>query len=485
MTISLKVDFFVRTTGTKCLEAALSVKHRSFWLQDILGPANDCELLRGDLKTDIAILGGGYVGLWTAIQIKKSSPGTDVTILEQDICGGGASGRNGGFALSWWPKLSSLVKLCGRSDALSMGSDSEQAIQEIKAFADEHGIDVHFRPAPWLWTATSAAQMNAWEGVVKLCESLGVEAFRRLSPAEIAERSGSPVHRAGVVEQSAATLHPAALVRGLRSVALRLGVQIFEHTRARSFTRARPVRIQCEQGCLAADKLIIATNAWAASIKELNRSIVAITSDMVVTAPVPDLLREIGWGGGECITDSQTMVDYYHVTREGRVAFGKGGWGIAFGGSIGANFDRNQKRAAKVVSDFHRYYPTLRHVPITHDWSGPIDRTPNSLPLLGRFKQAQHIIYGVGWSGNGVGPSVIGGKILASLALGRKDRWGEYPLIQRSVGKFPPEPIRYIGAHVVRSAVAAKERAEIEDKKPNFMAVALAKLAPAGLEDKE
>jgi glycine/D-amino acid oxidase-like deaminating enzyme len=211
---------------------------------------------------------------------------------------------------------------------------------------------------------------------------------------------------------------------------------------------------------------------------------VAITSDMVMTAPVPDRIRGLGWAGGECITDSQMMVDYYHVTRDGRLAFGKGGWGIAFGGAIGADFDRSPRRARMVAAELRRYYPSLGDVPITHDWCGPIDRTPNSLPLFGRLGGNRHIVYGVGWSGNGVGPSVVGGKILASLALDRDDDWSRYPLIERSGGRFPPEPIRYVGAHIVRAAVARKERAEMRDEKPSWIDARLARLAPEGLEDK-
>ena len=406
-------------------------------------------------------------------------------MLEQDICGGGASGRNGGFVLSWWPKLSSLVRLCGEADAVRVARGSEAAIDEIGTFCAERGIDAHFRKAGWLWTATSAAQLGAWEGVVALCEKLGVGTFRRLAPEEIARRSGSAFHRAGVIELSAATVQPAALARGLRKAALAAGVRIFEHTRVRSFDRRDPARIATEQGSVTARRVVVATNAWAAGIPELSRAIVAITSDMIVTAPAPERIRALGWSGGECITDSQTMVDYYHVTRGGRVAFGKGGWGIALGGRIGADFDRDARRARTVEADFRRYYPGLADVPVTHDWSGPIDRTPNSLPLLGRLGGREHILYGVGWSGNGVGPSVVGGKILASLALGRDDEWSRHPLVGRSVGSFPPEPIRYVGAHVVRAAVAAKERAEMRGEKPGRVAARLARLAPAGLEDKK
>ena len=467
------------------MTTAHNTKHRSFWLEQVLPNETTLPALEEEAKADICIIGGGYVGLWTAIQIKQKDPSCDVTILEQDICGGGASGRNGGFALTWWPKISSLVKLCGHTEGQAVAKDSENAIEEIRTFCAEHQIDAQWRKSPWLWTATSNAQMGAWESVVGLCENLNVDVFERLSAKDVARRSGSPVHRAGVLDKTAATVQPATLVRGLRKVALELGVRIFENTKVLSFSRTRPVKITTPRGSALCEKLIVASNAWAAGIKELSRSIVAITSDMIVTAPAKEALEKIGWTGHECITDSQTMVDYYHVTSDYRVAFGKGGWGIAYGGNLTPDFDHNKKRAQTVEADFRRYYPTLKNVPVTHDWSGPIDRTPNSLPLLGKFSGQEQIIYGVGWSGNGVGPSVIGGKILASLALNSNDKWSNYPLVGRSAGKFPPEPIRYIGAHVVRAAVASKERAEIEDKAPSFLFVKLSELAPKGLEDKE
>ena len=460
-------------------------KHRSFWFEEAASGIVPCPELVGSQKADVAIVGGGYVGLWTALNIKKNDPSCDVVLIEQDICGSGASGKNGGFVLSWWPKISSLTKLCGLENGLAVARDSENAISEIRDFCEENKIDAHFRRSPWLWTATSSVQMNSWDSVLNVCDQLQVQPFQRLPSNEISKRSGSAVHRAGVIEASAATIQPAALAFGLRRVALEKGVRIFENTHMKSFSRTSPVQIRTTNGTLEAKKMVLATNAWAAAIRELARSIVAITSDMIVTAPAKEELEKIGWTGGECITDSQTMVDYYHVTRDHRIAFGKGGWGIAYGGNLGLDFDRNLQRAKTVEADFRRYYPTLKEIPVTHDWCGPIDRTPNSLPLLGRFPHQSNIIYGVGWSGNGVGPSVIGGKVLASLALDRQDRWANYPLVGKSVGLFPPEPIRYIGAHVVRSAVASKERAEIVDLKPSKVSVWLSSLAPAGLEDKK
>ncbi len=460
-------------------------KHRSLWLEQVAGDAPDAPPLTGRQTADVAIVGGGFVGLWTAIRLKEADPACDVVVVEQDICGGGASGRNGGFILSWWPKLSSLSAIIGPAEAVRVAQSSEHAITEIRDFCDSHAIDADFRRGGWLWTATSRAQMGAWNGLLDLCASRGVEPFQVRPPEEVARRSGSAVHRAGIFEASAAVIQPATLARGLRRVALTLGVRIYEHTRVRRFTRDQPVVIDSDQGSLTSPRLVIATNAWAAGIRELARSIVVISSDIVATAPVPAELARIGWDPDLSITDSQTMVDYYRISRDGRVVFGKGGWTIAYGGSIGPAFDRSAPRAAEVTADFRRYYPELGQVPITHDWSGPIDRTPNSLPLLGYLGGHRHIVYGVGWSGNGVGPSVIGGRILAAMVQGRRDEWGEHPLIGRSVGKFPPEPIRFFGAHLVREAVARKERKEIVDAEPSWLAAKFARLAPAGLEDKE
>jgi glycine/D-amino acid oxidase-like deaminating enzyme len=460
------------------------VKHRSLWLEQVAGDAPDAPPLAGRQSADVAIIGGGLVGLWTAIRLKEAEPACDVVLLEQDICGGGASGRNGGFVLSWWPKLSSLSALLGPEEAIRVARSSEEAITEIQQFCAAHVIDADFRRGGWLWTATSQAQVGAWDGLLDLCARHGVEPFRELPPDEVGHRAGSPIHRAGVFEASAAIVQPAALTRGLRRVALNRGVRIHEHSRVRRFSRSEPVVIETDQGTLTVPRLVIASNAWAAGIRELSRSLVVISSDMVATAPARDDLGRIGWHPDLAITDSQTMVDYYRISADGRVVFGKGGWTIAYGGRIGPAFDRSARRAAEVTADFRRYYPQLGHVPITHDWSGPIDRTPNSLPLLGYLGGRRHIVYGVGWSGNGVGPSVIGGRILAAMALGRRDEWGAHPLIGKSVGRFPPEPIRFIGAHLVREAVARKERKELVGARPSWLATKLAGLAPKGLEDK-
>ena len=464
-----------------CHHPAMAEPHRSLWLEQAYTGSTDRPALVGAERADVAIVGGGYLGLWTAILLKERDPAVDVVLIERDVCGGGASGRNGGFVLSWWPKLATLVKLVGEREAIDLARASEDAIGEIADACDRYGIDAQFRQGGWLWTAATDAQRGSWGPVVELCDRLGVQPFERLSPDEVARRAGSPVHLEGVLEPSGATVHPGYLARGLARVAQQLGVRIYERTPMLELDRRRPAVLRTPDGVVTADTVVLAVNAHAAGIRELHRRIVAITSDMVSTPPIPDRLEEIGWTGGECISDSQLQIHYYRTTADGRIAFGKGGWGIALGGRIGSGFDRDARRAADVTLGFRRLYPNLADVPIDHDWSGPIDRSPTGIPLFGNLGGRPHILYGAGFSGNGVGPARLGGRILAGLALGDRDGVATCGLVNGHPGSLPPDPIRYVGAHVVRTGVAAKEAREAVGRPPGRVAQMLAGLAPGGM----
>ncbi|WP_321945286.1 FAD-dependent oxidoreductase [Paraburkholderia sp. J10-1] len=440
--------------------------------------------MTGSTVADVAVIGGGFVGLWTALEIKRVLPGSNVVVLERDVCGGGASGRNGGFVMSWWPKIASLLSFCNVEDAVFLAQSSERAIDEIRAFCETHAIDAHFRQSGWLWTATTEAQLDSWRETVEACANVGAQPFTTLTAREVARRTGSSVHRAGVFERSNATVQPAALVKGMRGVALAAGIRIFENTKVRDFSRGRPSTISADGGEVRAAAVVLATNAWAAAIPELSRLIVPVNSSIIVTEPIPERLEQIGWTGGESITDSQLMVNYYRTTRDGRIAFGKGSGAIEYGASIGKRFSYDEESRELTCRDFLRTFPMLKDVRIAHAWAGPIDRTYDSLPVFGTLDGTQNIHYGIGWSGNGVGPSRIGGKILASLALGKKDEWSTCPLVGRATRTFPPEPFRFIGGSLVRRAVLRKEQRENLGLRPRAVDVALARFAPAGLEDK-
>ncbi|MCC6221900.1 MAG: FAD-dependent oxidoreductase [Thermoleophilia bacterium] len=456
---------------------------RSLWLADALAGAEDAPSLEGDERADICIVGGGYTGLWTALRLKELEPALDVVVVEADVCGGGASGRNGGFVLSWWAKFEKLEHLCGGEEAVRLARASAEAVVTIGEFCRRNGIDAHYRHDGWLWTATNAAQVGAWESTLAAIERHGVEAFARLEPREVARRSGSSEHLAGVLEPTGATVQPALLARGLRRVAIERGVRIFERSRMCRLERSRPPRVHTARGSVTAERVVLAMNAWLQQISEVASSLFVITSDVVATDPIPDRLAEIGWTDGVAISDSRLLVNYYRTTLDGRVTFGQGGGAFAFGKKVGAAFEGAAPpgRAERVAASFRSLYPALADVPTPRTWTGPVDRSWTGIPFFAPLGGRPDIVLGAGYSGNGVGPSYLGGRILASLALGRDDEWAQTASLLPPRGGVPPEPIRYLGGRLVRAAVARKERAEDAGKSPGALTRRMAALAPAGL----
>jgi glycine/D-amino acid oxidase-like deaminating enzyme len=232
---------------------------------------------------------------------------------------------------------------------------------------------------------------------------------------------------------------------------------------------------------VTAQKVVLALNAWSASFREIRRSVFVIASDIVATAPVPGRLADIGWTDGLAISDSRLLVNYYRTTLDGRLVFGLGGGKLAYGAGVKDAFDGATPRPGEVEASMRGLYPMLGDVPVVANWLGPIDRTRTGLPFFARLAGRDDLLYGVGFSGNGVGPCYVGGRILASLALGLDDEWARSGLARDPVGGFPPEPIRYVGGRTVRAAVARKERAEDAGRRPSWIDEKLVALAPAGL----
>lgn len=467
---------------------------KSFWMEeaDTEIASNNLPQYTGNHEYDIAIIGGGFVGLWSALNIKKLSPNTRVVIIEKDQCAAGASGRNGGMAMSWWPKIGTLASFCSKEEALFLAQSSEQAISDLGDFCEKHQIDAEFIQKGWLWTATCKAHLDSWQSTIATCKKFGVEPFELISSERLQQISGSKTHLAGVLEKSNATVQPAKLAKGMARVAIEQGIEIYEQSMVASIDihqdQNRILITDAEQnnlGALTCRKVILATNAWASTIPELLKYFTPVNSSVITSEPCQAELENLGWKDGESITDSQLMVDYYRTTQKGRVIFGKGTGAISYKGVINDVFSHHEESIDLTIKDFHRCYPTLKNKKITHEWSGPIDRTYDSLPIFGALKENPNVIYGIGWSGNGVSPSQIGGKILASMALEIDNEWSRCPLVNRESKPFPSEPFRYLGGNLVRNAVLRKEQYEIANKTPRKIDLMFAKLAPAGLEDKD
>ena len=466
------------TTITMRPPVAAAKGDRSFWLQSIAaGPATPP--LQGDADCDVAIVGGGYAGLWTALRIREQSPGTRVSVLEADFCGSGASGRNGGQVHSWFAEIDMLAALVGEDDALMLCRATADAIEELSGLQASGTIDMDLRLDGWLWTASSTAQEGAWAQAGDLCRALGEERFRPLGRADILRRTGSAVSYAGIVEERAGTVQPAKLALGLRDLALSKGIVIHEQSPVLEITPGPRPRLRTRGGVLAAGKVVLAANAWLSAIPELHPYLYVVSSQVIATAPVPDTLARIGWTDGASICDAQHHVLYYQRTPAGQVIFGRGTGGIAYGDRLDARFNRGDDGGADNIRELHRVYPQLKDVPVLHDWSGPIDCTAQHLPVFGHLKDHANIFYAMGFNGTGIAQAPVAGRIMASLVLGRDDGWSRCGLvgIDRRT-RLPPEPLRYLGARLVRRAVRRKNDLEIANRKPDAVTRFLAGLAP-------
>ena len=213
---------------------------------------------------------------------------------------------------------------------------------------------------------------------------------------------------------------------------------------------------------MRAGHAVLAVNSAAAAFPGHRLSLAVASSHIVLTEPVPDVLDELGWTGGESIADGRTMLHYLRTTRDARIVFGWGGGRMAFGARPAGRLEVDPGVVARIRESLVRFFPQLRGREVTHAWGGPIDVSPTHLPIFGSRGAVHH---GYGFTGNGVGPSYLGGEILARLALDRRDETTRLAIVDPPRKLFPPEPIRYIGGSVIRQALVRKDAAEDAGRK--------------------
>jgi glycine/D-amino acid oxidase-like deaminating enzyme len=218
-----------------------------------------------------------------------------------------------------------------------------------------------------------------------------------------------------------------------------------------------------------ADAIVVAVNAAATGWRPVRRHVTNFGSYVVLTEPVPELLEEIGWTGGEAIVDGRMFLHYFRTTNDGRVLMGSGSGPIGFGGKVDERFSRDLPTAARAEAGLRRLLPGMAAARVERSWGGPIDVSADHLPFFAT-KPGTRIHYGAGYSGHGVGPSWLGGQILASLVQRRDDEWTRLPLATRRVPSLPPEPLKRLGGGLVRSAVMACEVADERGIRPSLAA---------------
>src|SRR5579871_1089213 len=401
------------------------------WWQEEAPPDAEKPPLEGAVDADVAVVGGGLTGLWTALEVRRARPSARVVVLEAARCGDGASSRNGGFLHGYWAALPRLVELFGKERAVALAREATGVYAAVRGLGD----DVWLTQRGMLTVALGPGHDAELEREVGAAAAVGAPEEAVLVPCdELTVRS--PAFRGAVFHRDCATIQPARLVRALRRAALAAGVVVHERTPVTAIDRGV---VRSARGAVRAEEIVVATNASAASGWPASRRVAVFRSAIVLTEPIPDLHARVGWEGREAIADARTYLSYFRLTNDDRVLMG----------SASGEYPRAE-------AALRTYFPALADVKIAAWWEGAIDVSSDRLPVIGTVRGTR-VHYGAGFTGNGVGPSWLVGRTLARLALGDDVH---SPLLADRAPSLPPEPLRSLGATIVRRAILAIDEAE-------------------------
>lgn len=425
-----------------------------FWIDD-LGPTVDRPALSGHHETDLLVVGGGFCGLWTALIAKERDPQRSVTLIEGMRVGWAASGRNGGFA-------EASLTHGGENGALHFSDEmpliARLEAENFAAFRDalvRHDIDAEWEETGTLTVATEPHQIGWLKGMADGHDSTFLEgdALRR--------RGDSPLYRAGLFSQDGeAYVHPAKLAQGLAAAAERLGVQIFEHTRAEGLRTPSSGRVEVTTtgGTISANRVALATNVFPSLLPALRLFTVPIYDYVLMTEPLTDeQLREIGWTDRHGITDSSREFHYYRKSADNRILFG--GYDAVYhrGGKVRAAQDQRPQTFERLADHFFLTFPQLAGIRFTHTWGGAIDMSTQLVAFHGSARGGR-VAYSAGYTGLGVVATRFGAEVMLDLLEGRDTERTRLKMSRRLPVPIPPEPLAYPLIQTMRRAVAASDR---------------------------
>ncbi|MPZ69956.1 MAG: FAD-dependent oxidoreductase [Actinobacteria bacterium] len=452
-----------------------SYRDVSLWLDTVDDELVPRTPLPGDIQVDIAIVGGGYTGLWTAYYLKRADPKLRIAIVEKEICGFGASGRNGGWCSALFAgSRKTTAKNHGRDAAVALQREMFNTVDEVGRVAASEGIDCDFVKGGTLTFATQPVHVERIKGYVEEEHSwgFGPEDMTWLSP----EAAGSRIDLAGNLGAAftphCARIHPGKLVRGLARVVDGLGVEIYERTAAAGIEE-RVVRT--DRGTITADVVVQATEGYTTTLPGQKRRMVPIYSLMIATEPLPQSFWDrAGWSGRETLTDGRHLIIYAQRTADDRIAFGGRGAPYHFGSSIKAAHDSEPEVFDELERTVHQLFPGTVGAAITHRWGGPIGVPRDWYSSVG-YDRSRGFAWAGGYVGDGVSTTNLAGRTLADLILGVDSDITRLAWVDHHSRNWEPEPLRWIGANLALWTMGSADRREKRTGKPSKLADAVAK----------
>jgi len=412
-------------------------------------------MLDGDLRTEVAIIGGGYTGLSAALTL--AGAGVEVVLLERDYCGYGASGRNAGHLTPTICKdLPTAVMLFGTDRAAMLARFADDCVESAERTIAELAIDCDYHAGGNVMTAVHGLQERRLRRATEQARSLGAR-MRYLEHGEMRERGLPPAFLSGALEETGGTLHPGKLVTGLRRAVLDRRIDVREGTTVTRVERGTPMRVHTRQGVVTADKVLLATNAYSGEVGAPGDRIVPLYITLFETAPLDDVqIAAIGgWHGREGLYTAHESMESYRLTANRTIIGGSKDVQYFYDCAPHAHGGPRDTHPASVVRAFRERFPELADLPVAHTWAGWCGMTLNFLPGVGRARDAE-LYYGIGYSGHGIAQATTMGGLLADLMLGRRNRW--HAVICRPPVWLPPKPLLYPLVRTLLGTVNALDR---------------------------
>jgi glycine/D-amino acid oxidase-like deaminating enzyme len=432
----------------------------SFWHDSVPGPLEPRAPLAGEIQVDVAIVGAGYTGLWTAYYLKTLAPDMRIAIVEAEIAGFGASGRNGGWCVGLMAGMETHFGDPSRRDgAIELQRAMFGTVDEVGEACQREGIDCHYAKGGNLTLALAEAQRTELRSDLERWRALGFGEgdVRWLSPDECRGVAGAPDNLGGLFLTHCAALHPARLARGLAEVVEHRGVTIFERSPA---TAIEPRCVVTAGGRVRADVVVRATEAYTKSLAGQRRTLLPVHSMMIATEPLPETVwKEIGLANRETFADTRRMVTYGQRTADDRIAFGTRG-AYFYGSGIRDRFASDDAAFRGVQRVLESFFPSLRGCGITHRWGGALGIPRDWRPSVGVDRRAG-LAWAGGYAGEGVAASNLAARTLADLILERETDLTRLPLLGPPFPNWEPEPLRWLGVSGVRHLGGSLDEAEL------------------------
>jgi glycine/D-amino acid oxidase-like deaminating enzyme len=440
----------------------------SYWLESCGDDLTPRPRLDGSIDADVAILGAGFTGLWTAYYLLKRDPGLRVVLIEKAIAGFGASGRNGGWCSAGFPVgLGELQRRFGRDATRQLHDAMVGSVDEVGSVAEAEGIVCDYEKGGALRLARGTHQLPLLQQTLATYRQLGFpEHYRVLSSDETAQRLRVSGVEGALFTPHCATVHPGKLVRGLARVVERYGGRIYEHTAASGYTQgARPV-LHTQHGDVRAATVLLAGESYLSQLGQLSRQLIPIYSLIVLTAPLAEeQWQQIGWSGRECVASSTYVVDYLSKTADGRILFGGRGAPYHFGSRISDAYDRHQPTHTMLRQATLEWFPVVQREQFSHAWGGPLGVPRDWMPTMS-FDRHSGIAMACGYTGQGVATANLSGRVLADLISGNASELTTLPPVNHQSPRWEPEPLRYLGVRYVQQAYFRLDRQARESGQP-------------------